>query len=115
MEGGRIKKSIVVLFCIIALLASCSKEINMNNVKNEPNFSGIVEEVNEYSILVKINENEDEFQTSDLISVSLDVELKDSATKFNTGDEVEIYYDGNIAESYPAQINKVYAIILINP
>ena len=109
------KKTILVLFFVIVLLAGCSKKMNMNNVKNEPNFSGIVEEVSEQSILVKVNEAEDEFQSSDLMSVSLDVELKDSITNFNIGDEVKIYYDGNIAESYPAQINKVYAITLINP
>ncbi len=106
------KKWILVLFFVIILLTGCSKKIDMNNVKNEPNFSGIVEEVSEQSILVKVNEVEDEFQSSDLISVSLDVELKDSITSFSIGDEVLIYYDGNIAESYPAQINKVYAIIL---
>lgn len=109
------KKHILVLFFLVILLVACSKKMNMDNVHNEPNFSGIVEEVSEHSILVKINENEDEFQSSDLISISLDVELKDSVTTFNIGDEVRIYYDGNIAESYPAQINKVYAIILINP
>lgn len=109
------KKWILILFLVISLLAGCSKKMDMNNVKNEPNFSGIVEEISENSILVKVNETEDEFQSSDLISVSLDAELKDSVTNFNIGDEVRIYYDGNIAESYPAQINKVYAITLISP
>ena len=31
------------------------------------------------------------------------------------GDEVTVYYDGNIAESYPMQINKVYAVLLKEP
>ena len=48
-------------------------------------------------------------------SVSLNVENKDSSTHFNIGDEVVVYYDGNIAESYPMQINKVYAITLRTP
>ena len=34
---------------------------------------------------------------------------------FNIGDEVIVYYDGNIAESYPLQINTVYAISLKDP
>ncbi|NLY44860.1 MAG: DUF3221 domain-containing protein [Tissierella sp.] len=88
--------------------------MNMDNVINEPNFAGIVTEVNEQSILVKVNEDEDEISSSDLMIVSLDFELGDSMTDFNIGDEVRVYYDGMIAESYPAQINKVYAIILIS-
>ena len=47
--------------------------------------------------------------------VSLDVENKDSMTHFSIGDEVVVYYDGNIAESYPMQINTVYAITLKTP
>lgn len=30
-------------------------------------------------------------------------------------DEVAVYYDGNIVESYPMQINMVYAILLQEP
>jgi len=85
----------------------------MNTVVDEPNFCGIVDQVYEQSILVRVNEDEGEIKSSDLMSVSLDVELKDSMTYFEIGDEVRIYYDGSIAESYPAQINKVYAIILV--
>lgn len=47
--------------------------------------------------------------------VSLDAENKDDMVDFNIGDEVIVYYDGNIAESYPLQINTVYAISLKDP
>ena len=47
--------------------------------------------------------------------VSLKVENKDSMTHFSTGDEVVVYFDGNVAESYPMQINTVYAITLKTP
>lgn len=89
--------------------------MNMNTVVSEPNFSGIIDEVYEQSILVRVNEGEDEKRSSDLMSVSLDVMLKDSMTFFEVGEEVRVYYDGSIAESYPAQINKVYAIIIVDP
>ena len=36
-------------------------------------------------------------------------------TSFNIGDEVVVYCDGNVAESYPMQINTVYAITLKTP
>lgn len=96
------------------LLSGCSKKTDVNTLVDKPNFAGIINEVSEGSIIVIVNEDEDEIKSSDLISVSLDVELKDRMTDFEIGDEVRVYYDGNIAESYPAQINKVYAIVLEN-
>lgn len=108
------KKGLLCLAFAFILLSGCSKTINMNNVFDEPNFTGIVDEVNKGSILVSVNEDEDEIKSSDLISVLLDVELKDSITDLKVGDEVRVYYDGSIAESYPAQVDKVYAIILVD-
>lgn len=106
------KKIILYLIMILVLFTGCTDSITMEDVVKEPNFSGIVEEIEEKSILVRVNE--DEVTSSDLIYVSLDVELKDNMIDFNIGDEVRVYYDGNIAESYPAQVNKVYAIILLD-
>ncbi|HZK09763.1 MAG TPA: DUF3221 domain-containing protein [Clostridia bacterium] len=109
------KKWILLLFLLPYLLSGCSKKINMDNFINEPNFSGIVQEVSSHSILVKVNKEESELLSSDLISLSLDAKLEKSARNFNVGDEVRVYYNGNIAESYPAQVSEVYAIILVNP
>ena len=54
--------------------------------------------------------------------VSLNVENKDSMTSFNVGEEVVVYYDGNIKEiilsssiEIEHQINNVYAITLKTP
>ena len=99
--------SLIILVITLILLTGCIP-MNMNSVVKEPNFSGIIEEVYEKSILVKVNENES--MSSDLVRVSLDLRLKDSITDFEVGEEVRIYYDGNIAESYPAQVNNVYTI-----
>lgn len=107
-------KNIILLLLLFILLTGCSRPMNMNTVLDEANFTGIVEEVNNQSVLVRVNENEEEIKSSDLIKVSLDVEIKDSMKNFSIGDEVCVYYDGNIAESYPAQVNRVYAIILVN-
>lgn len=80
----------------------------MNHViANEPSITGIVRDAKEQSVLIE-NENGEYW-------VSLAVEIKDSMTHFSIGDEVVIYYDGNIAETYPMQINKVYAITLKTP
>lgn len=70
-------------------------------------ITGIVKEAGENFILI---ENEDGEYV-----VSLTVENEDSMTHFSIGDEVVVYYDGNIAESYPMQINTAYAITLKTP
>lgn len=102
----------LLLLATLSLLSGCAK--TMHSVNEEPNFSATVVETDKNSILVEVAEGEDERSSSDLISVSLNVELKDSMTHFDVGDVVQIYYDGSIAESYPAQIHTVYAIMLSN-
>lgn len=45
--------------------------------------------------------------------VSLNVEKSDGIySPIQVGDEVTVYYNGSIAESYPMQIVKVYAVLL---
>ena len=89
--------------------------MSMDNVDKEPHFAGTVTEVYDNAILVSVNEGEDARRISDLISVSLNVKLKDSMTNFAVGDRVIVYYNGEIVESYPAQVNTVYAIVLTSP
>lgn len=70
-------------------------------------ITGIVQEAGENFVLI---ENEDGEYV-----VSLTVENEDSLTHFSIGDEIVVYYDGNIAESYPMQINTAYAVTLKTP
>ena len=96
----------LVLLCLLGL-AGCSNRSMNYIIANEPNITGVVKEANENAILIE-NETGEYW-------VSLNVENKDSVTHFSIGDEVVVYYDGNIAESYPMQINIVYAITLKEP
>ncbi len=104
----------VVGILISIMLIYCFKPMTMNDIYHKPNFTGVVIEISDKAILVSINKDEDEIKSSDKISVSLDVKLKDSSTNFKVGDIVRVFYDGVILESYPAQIYTVYAILLIN-
>ena len=97
---------ILVLLCLLGL-AGCSNRSMNYIIANEPNITGIVKEANENAILIENEKGE--------YWVSLNVENKDSTTHFNLGDEVVVYYNGIIAESYPMQINTVYAITLKEP
>lgn len=118
------KPSRVIIVAAVALVAVLSvgfavnrttTPMSMSNVVQEPHFTGTVTEVNDNTILVSVNESEDVHGISDLISVSLNVKLKDSMTDFAVGDRVIVYYNGKIAESYPAQVNTVYAIVPASP
>ena len=97
---------VLALVCVLSLVGCNNRSMNYI-IENEPSIMGVVKDTNDNSILI---ENEDgEYW------VSLNAENKDSMTHFSIGDEVVVYYDGNIAESYPMQINKVYDITLKTP
>ena len=104
------KKYLLILISIICMmgLAGCNNRSMNYIISNEPSMTGIIKETNENSILI---ENE-----SGEYWVSLQVENSDGIySPVMVGDEVTVYYDGNIAESYPMQINTVYAVLLKEP
>ena len=102
-----------VLACTcLMLLSGCAKDINYI-VDNEPCVRGIVSETSEDYIVIDVNEDDEIYESYASLEVSLDIERKDSMSSFNIGDEVSVYYDGNIAETSPARIDKVYAILYI--
>lgn len=109
LGGVRMKKFISVILSVICLLSlvGCNNKSLNYIISNEPSIIGIVKETSDNSILIENETGE--------YTVSLEVECADSVTHFNIGDEVVVYYDGNVAESYPMQINKVYAITLRTP
>lgn len=97
---------LLILTCLLGLVGCSNRSMNYI-IANEPNITGFVKETGENSILIENKTGE--------YWVSLNVENKDSMTHFRIGDEVVVYYDGSIAESYPMQINTVYAITLRTP
>ena len=101
------KKVIALVLICLLTLAGCDRRSMNYIIQNEPSITGIVKETGEHSILVENDDGE--------YWVSLDVQNGDSMTDFTIGDKVVVYFDGNIAESYPMQINRVYAIILRTP
>ena len=102
----KIMALVLALVCVLSLVGCNNRSMNYI-ISNKPSITGIVKETNENAILIENDDGE--------YWVSLDVENKDSVTNFNIGDEVAVYYDGNVAESYPMQINTVYAITLKTP
>ena len=110
----KIMTAILAVVLMTTILSGCNKKSMDDIISNEPNITGIVEEVRENSILIYI-ENDGYPYGADC-SVSLDVENKDGIySPIMVGDEVVVYYDGSIAESDPLQISTVYAITLKTP
>ena len=104
------KKYLLIIISIICMmgLAGCNNRSMNYIISNEPSMTGIIKYVKENSILI---ENE-----SGEYWVSLQVENSEGKySPIMVGDEVTVYYDGNIAESYPMQINTVYAVLLKEP
>ena len=109
------KKRMLVLLAALLMLLTCGCGRSLNSViKREPHFSGTVLEVRENAVLVEADEGEDIRRSGDLAWVSLDAEYPDGISAYAVGDRVTVYYDGCAAESYPLQIPKVYAVLLID-
>ena len=103
------RKTIALLLASICLLtlAGCGPRSMNDIIQNEPSIRGIVRDTGDRAILIE-NENGEYW-------VSLDVQNGDSMTHFSVGDEVVVYFDGNVLETYPMQITTVYAITLRMP
>ena len=104
-------KRLTALVCAVVFilaLAGCGSKSMNDIIGSEPNMTGIVKETSEDAVLIE-NENGTYW-------VSLNVENKDGIySPIMAGDEVTVYYNGDIAESDPMQIQTVYAILLIEP
>ena len=103
------KRALALLLALVCLLtlAGCDRRSMNYIIQHEPSIQGIVTDTADNAILLENADGE--------YWVSLDVQNGDSMTHFSVGDEVVVYFDGNIAETYPMQITTVYAITLHTP
>lgn len=99
--------SLVVLF-----LTGCREQNGIPKVN--PEFRATVLEVYENSILVEPSEGKEIRKSADKISVSLDVISTVEVPQLEEGAQVSIVYNGDVLESYPAQIKTVFAIYLLD-
>ena len=104
---------LTLIVCCVFALSGCSRTMDYI-IENEPSVRGIVTEVYENSFIM-LGEPTEGYPEPCEYNVSLSVEKKDSYTDLSVGDEVVVYYNGEIAESYPPRISTVYAITLRTP
>lgn len=109
------KKIISIIMAIICalILAGCRRDLNYI-ISNKPSVLGTVEEITDSAILITCKDLEGYAQDTQCW-VSLDVEYEDGLSEYSVGDIVDVFYDGTINETYPLQINTVYAIFLQEP
>ena len=81
-----------------------------NGENLNPYFNAKVLEVNEKNILVEPLKGEIERNSANKIYVSTDVVSENPVPELKKGDKVRIIYNGEIMETYPAEISKVFAI-----
>ena len=109
------KKLIGILFSLLLVLSftACDKQSMNYIIQNKPSVTCIVEEVHgSYFILYAEN---DAGNPNSCWIVTLSPENPDSYTDVAVGDEVVVYHDGNVMETYPLRIGTVYAITLKTP
>lgn len=107
----RIGVGLLILILCLGAMSGCKRTMH-SVIENEPRFIGIVESSTDEYALVKLNEDDPLYDNHATIQVSLDVELKDSFLSFGPGDEIVVYYDGNITDG---KAETVYAITLQTP
>lgn len=105
---------ILALVCILCQLFGCSRQSMNDIIKNQPSIHGVITQVHDTYIMIDLES--ETYSDNSACTVSLDVENSDGLySPMNIGDEVVVYFDGLISETYPMQINNVYAITLETP
>ena len=103
---------VLALVCVLGLVG-CGRTMN-DIIENEPNVTGIVEEVHD-NYIVMYAETADGYPNGTRWSISLNVENKDSYTDIVVGGEIGVCYDGMAAVTDPLEVSTVYAITLKTP
>ncbi len=100
------KKLIPLLLSLVFVLTliGCTSE-------DKATFQATILEIEDGYYLVEPVEGSTELNSADRIMVPM-VNINPSQEP-EVGDTLEIVYDGVIAESYPAQINTVYSISVV--
>ena len=97
---------IIGIMLVLCTLAACAGQKKMGS--KTAAFQATVLEVSEQSILIEPDEGFMERDVSDQIRIT-NIE----GLELHVGDTIEIQYNGEIMETYPAQLGEVYSITLL--
>ena len=97
------KMLLIILSTFVTMgLIACN-----NEVSNTYTFKAKVVESNSSSIIVEPLEDEEIRRSSDRISIALGYIPEVTPPAFTEGTLVEVEYDGNVKETYPAQVDAI--------
>lgn len=110
-----------LLVCLLAL-AGCGQRICYSedvtcyagDANGQEYFNAKVLEISENAALVEPLEGEDVLRSGDRLWVSTEVVSASGTPALAVGDEIRVVYDGMIAETDPGQVNRVFAIYLLD-
>ena len=106
--------SLILSLTFVLVLAGCNNRSMNYIIENEPSVVGVVEEVHD-DYVIMYSETAEGYPNGSRWSISLTVESKDSYADPVVGDEIVVYYDVNVMETYPLKVGTVYAITLKTP
>ena len=100
--------NILLVLLSMVILAACAVSETPTDTGNETVFQARVMSFGNGTMLVEPVEGSEELRSADRISVALEHMVPSPEPQ--AGDIVEITYNGEILESYPAQLGTVYGI-----
>lgn len=109
---------LLALLCVLPL-AACGRDMNWV-ISNEPSVRGIVEEIGEDYVLIRVTEADDPaFAKGGLARAEKTTRLNDCKFSAQLGDEVAVYYDDSeqdlaVPGGYP-RIRDVHGYCLLTP
>lgn len=110
------KKIVAFMLVLVSLFyfSGCDTKSMNYIIENKPSVVGTVEEVHE-NYIIMYSDSAEGYPYGSRWQISLDIENKDSYTAMVVGDEIVVYHDGNVMETDPLKVGKVYAITLRTP
>ena len=101
--------SVLAVLGCIAALSGCENEAG------QAYFNAIVLEVNEEYVEVRCSESFNSgIAVDEEVLAATDVVSGDGVPELNADDNIRVVFDGEIMESYPLQLETVYAIYLLD-
>lgn len=105
MRGKRKTAWILMLVLAAGLLVSCKKE------EQDHVFRATITEMQEKTLLFKPEEGSAELRSSDLFSAS--IQHMPASPEPEVGDVIEITYNGDILETYPARLGEIKSMKVV--
>lgn len=109
------KRILSLVLLLALLLCGCDRSMNWV-ISNEPSVRGIVEEVGEDWVLLRVTEADDPaYVPGNLVRAEKATRLNDCKFAAEIGDEVAVYHDGTIEAADVPQLRNVHGYVIINP